>query len=91
MAQPFDPAKGELSGEPQAVASGVMNDVSTWHTSASATDNGLLTFGNGSSGAVQLVWMDRNGKQVGMAADNLQNLNLARPLAPGRPYRPHDR
>ncbi len=77
MAQPFDPAKGELSGEPQAVASGVMNDVSTWHTSASATDNGLLTFGNGSSGAVQLVWMDRNGKQVGIAADNLQNLNLA--------------
>jgi len=78
MAQPVDPAKGELSGEPQTVASGVLNDVSTWHTSASATDSGLLTFGNGISGGVQLVWMDRSGKQVGVAADNLQNLNFAR-------------
>jgi eukaryotic-like serine/threonine-protein kinase len=77
MAQAFNPAKGELSGEPQTVASGVLNDVSTWHTTASATDNGLLTFGNGTSGAVQLVWMDRDGRQVGIPADNLQNLSFA--------------
>ena len=43
MAQPFDPSNGKLSGEPQVVASGVLNDVSTWHTSASASDNGLMT------------------------------------------------
>jgi eukaryotic-like serine/threonine-protein kinase len=77
MAQSFDPAKGELSGELQTVASGVLNDVSTWHTTASASSNGLLTFGNGSSGGVQLVWMDRSGKQLSVAADNLQNLNFA--------------
>ena len=78
MAQSFDADRGKLSGEPQAVASGVLNDVSTWHTSASASDNGLLTFGNGSSGAVQLVWMGRDGKEAGLAADNLKNLNFAR-------------
>jgi eukaryotic-like serine/threonine-protein kinase len=78
MAQPFDPDTGKLSGEPQPVASGVLNDVSTWHTSASASDNGLLTFGNGSFGSVQLVWIGRDGKEVGLAADNLQNLNFAR-------------
>jgi eukaryotic-like serine/threonine-protein kinase len=78
MAQPFDAAKGELSGEPQAVSSGVLNDVTTWRMGASATDNGLLAFGNGSSGGVQLVWMDRSGKQLSVAADNLQNLQFAR-------------
>jgi serine/threonine protein kinase len=78
MAQAFDPAKGKLSGEPQAVSAGVLNDVTTWHIGASATDGGLLSFGNGTSGGLQLVWMDRGGKQVGVAGDNLQNLQFAR-------------
>ena len=78
MAQPFNPEKGVLSGELQTVSSDVLNDVSTWRTSASATNSGLLTFGNGSSGAVQLVWMDRNGKLLSVAADKLQNLQFAR-------------
>ncbi len=78
MAQPFDPAKGTLSGQAQAVSSGVLNDVTTWHMDASATDSGMLTFANGTSGNVQLVWMDRTGKQVGVAVENLQNLQFAR-------------
>ncbi|HEV2400006.1 MAG TPA: protein kinase [Candidatus Sulfotelmatobacter sp.] len=77
MAEAFDPATGELKGEAQPLSAGVLNDVSTWHTTASASDNGLLIFANGSSGGVQLVWMDRNGKEQGVAADNLQNLNFA--------------
>ena len=78
MAQAFDPDKGVLHGEPQPISTGVLNDASTWHTSASASDSGLLTFGNGSSGEVELVWMDRSGKEVGVAAGNLQNLQYAR-------------
>ncbi|MGA9528035.1 MAG: protein kinase [Terriglobales bacterium] len=78
MGQPFDPDKGELSGEPQSISSGMLNDVTTWRMGATATDSGLLAFGNGSSGGVQLVWMDRSGKQLGVAADNLQNLQFAR-------------
>jgi dipeptidyl aminopeptidase/acylaminoacyl peptidase len=78
MAQPFDPAKGALSGQAQAVSSGVLNDVTTWHMDASATDGGVLVFGNGTSGKVQLVWMDRTGTQSGIAIENLQNLQFAR-------------
>ena len=78
LAQRFDPEKGVLSGEPQTIASGVLNDVSTWRTTASAIDSGLLVFGSGSSGNIGLVWMDRDGKQTSVAADNLQNLQYAR-------------
>ncbi|HEX8817340.1 MAG TPA: protein kinase [Terriglobales bacterium] len=78
MAQPFDPDSGKLRGEPQTVSSSVLTDVSTWHTSASATENGLLTFGSGSSGGVELVWMDRDGKLLSTAAENLEHLQHAR-------------
>ncbi len=78
IAQPFDPATGTLSGQAQAVSSGVLNDVTTWHMDASASDSGVLTFANGTSGNVQLVWMDRTGKQAGIAVENLQNLQFAR-------------
>jgi eukaryotic-like serine/threonine-protein kinase len=78
MAQPFDPASGKLSGQLQTVSTNVLNDVTTWHMDVSAADNDLLAFGNGTSGNVQLVWMDRTGKQAGVAVDNLKNLQFAR-------------
>src|ERR1022692_3240997 len=78
MAQPFDPASGTLSGEAQTVASGVVNDFSTWHMDASASNNGLLVLGSGGTADWQLVWMDRNGKQIGTVADKLTNLQTAR-------------
>ncbi|MCU1296294.1 MAG: serine/threonine protein kinase [Acidobacteriaceae bacterium] len=78
MAQPFNPANGTLSGEPQSVAKGVVSDVSTWHMDVSATNNGLLAFGSGGTGDLQLVWMDRSGKQIGTVAENLANLQVAR-------------
>ncbi len=78
VAQPFDPANGKLSGQLQTISTGVLNDVTTWHLGASAADNRVLAFGNGTSGSVQLVWMDRTGKQIGIAAENLQNLQYAR-------------
>ena len=78
MAQPFDPARGTLSGEPQNVVKGVMNDVSTWHMDASASSDGLLIFGSGGSADLQLVWMDRGGKQIGTVADKFTNLQSAR-------------
>jgi Tol biopolymer transport system component len=78
MAQAFDPDAGTLSGEAQTVASGVVNDSSTWHMDASASDNGLLILGSGGTADWQLVWMDRNGKQIGTLADKLTNLQTAR-------------
>ena len=76
MAQPFNPSSGTLSGEPQNVAKGVMNDGSTWHMDASASNDGLLVFGSGASGDLELVWMDRSGK-ISTIADKLPDLQSA--------------
>ena len=74
MAQPFNPSTGTLSGEPQTLAKGVMNDTSTWHLDASASGDGLLVFGSGASGDLQLVWTDRSGKLISTIADKLTDL-----------------
>jgi eukaryotic-like serine/threonine-protein kinase len=78
MAQRLDPATGALSGEPQRVTDGVANDLSTWHVAASASANGLLALGTGGSADVELVWVDRTGKQLSVAANKLTNLQNVR-------------
>jgi len=78
MGQAFDPASGTVSGEPQNLANGVVDDISTWHMDASASNTGLLIFGSGGTADWQLVWMDRNGKQIGTVADKLIDLQAAR-------------
>jgi Tol biopolymer transport system component len=77
IAQAFDPASGKLSGGPQTVVAGVMNDSSTWHMDASASSDGLLIFASGASGDVQLVWVDRDTKQISTIADKLTDLQVA--------------
>ena len=59
---------------------------------ASATDSGLLTFANGSSGR-RATGLDRPQleSRLGVAVDNLQNLAVCPPFAKGRPRRPQDR
>jgi Tol biopolymer transport system component len=78
VAQRFDADNGNVSGEPQVVANGVMNDSSTWHVDASAANNGLLVFGTGQSADLQLVWMDRATKEVSTLAGKFSNLQFAR-------------
>ena len=63
LAQPFDPGRLELSGEPVPVAEGVGviggAGLGTFTTSA----NGVLAFHGGADSAVRrLVWFDRDGK-----------------------------
>ena len=55
-----------------------MNDASTWHMDASASGDGLLVFGSGGSGDLQLVWMDRAAKQISIIVDKITNLQGAR-------------
>lgn len=71
LAQRFNPAKGELKGEPQVIAGGVIDDPSTWHMDVSAAEDGLLIYSSGGIGNMQLVWLERSGKEAGIAADNL--------------------
>ncbi len=73
LAQPFNPATGTLSGEPQALVKDIVNDPVTWHMDAAAA-NGLLIYGTGGSGNLQLLWMDRATKQLTAIADNLANV-----------------
>ncbi len=77
LAQNFDPAKGELKGEPEMVASGVIDDPSTWHMDASVAENGLLIYSGGAVASTQLVWVDRSGKDTGIAADNLASVSAS--------------
>jgi serine/threonine protein kinase len=77
MAQAFNPSSGKVSGSPQNLLTGVMNDAATWHMDASASEDGLLIFASGASGDVQLVWMDRNTKQISTIAEKLADLQTA--------------
>jgi len=77
MAQPFDPSSGKLSGEPQNLAKNVVNDISTWHMGASASANGLMVFGGGASGDLQLVWVGRSDKQISTIVDKFTDLQGA--------------
>jgi hypothetical protein len=67
LAQPFNPNKLELSGDPAPVAEQVGN-----YQGAigffSASTNGVLVYvgGNGGAGNTQLTWFDRAGKNLGI-------------------------
>jgi serine/threonine protein kinase/Tol biopolymer transport system component len=70
LAQKFDPAKGAVSGEPVTVANFVEYDAGTWHTTFTASQNGLLLYESGSKTlGTDLFWMDRSGKMLGKIAE----------------------
>ncbi|MEQ1757367.1 MAG: winged helix-turn-helix domain-containing protein [Vicinamibacterales bacterium] len=64
MAQRFDPARLTLSGTPATVV-GSVSAPSLRNDATISASTGLLTFG-GASGGGRLVWIDRNGQQVGV-------------------------
>ena len=67
MAQPFDPAALELSGEPAPVARGVGSIYQTGYFSVSPE---TLTYRTSASiRDYQLTWFDRQGKPVGTAGE----------------------
>jgi Tol biopolymer transport system component len=70
LAQKFDPAKGVVSGEPITVANFVGYDAGTWHTTFTASQNGLLLYESGTKAlGTDLFWMDRSGKMLGRIAE----------------------
>jgi len=65
LEQRFDAKKLELVGEPQPVAEN-MSRTNRWETTFSVSDTGLLAFQSGlASEASQVVWIDRDGKDLG--------------------------
>jgi predicted Ser/Thr protein kinase len=66
MAQPFDPKRLELTGDAFPVADPVLEDEPRFLGVFSASENGILTYADGTSGAGrQLIWADRSGKKLG--------------------------
>jgi Tol biopolymer transport system component len=65
MAQPFDAKRFEIAGEAVPIAEQVLEDSSIAHAWFSPSANGLLLYAEGVPKNRQLVWFDRNGKQVG--------------------------
>jgi Tol biopolymer transport system component len=64
MAQPFDAKRFEFTGEAVSIAEQVREDSSIAHAWFSPSANGLLLYAEGAAKNRQLVWFDRNGKQI---------------------------
>src|SRR5262249_31534708 len=70
VAQPFDPVRGALSGEPIPLSSGTLVSSSTWRGNFDASDNGVLVYHEGSGEqSIQLQIRDRTGKVTEIVQD----------------------
>ncbi|MBI1826795.1 MAG: protein kinase [Planctomycetes bacterium] len=70
MAQRFDPSRLQFWGGAFPVAEQVLFDAGYTHAIFSVSQNGVLAFQSGSATAgSQLVWFDRDGKEVGTLGD----------------------
>jgi Tol biopolymer transport system component len=69
MAQPFDTGKLSLTGEPFRVADQVRSNALNVRGFFSVSENGVLVYDQSADlGNSQLVWLDRAGKQLSVAA-----------------------
>ncbi len=66
MAQRFDTEKLRLEGEPRVLGQQMMSpSILAQDTPFSVSRNGVLAFRSGSRAAGQLVWFDRQGRELG--------------------------
>ena len=74
QAQPFQTSNGTLSGKPQQIAAGVMEDSETQRGIFSVSADGVLAYSGGASSQAQLAWYDRSGKQLALVGDKFAGL-----------------
>jgi eukaryotic-like serine/threonine-protein kinase len=67
VAQPFDPVKLKLTGEPRPVADPAGKSAITGRMNVAASNNGLLLYST--VGSNQLTWLDRAGKSLGLLGE----------------------
>jgi serine/threonine protein kinase len=67
VAQPFDPRRLQMMGEPKPIAEGVASylQAGLFRTST----NGVLIYRTGTEGMYRLVWLDRQGNETPGSAD----------------------
>jgi eukaryotic-like serine/threonine-protein kinase len=69
VSQPFDAARGALTGTPSIVAQNVRFDASTWHGVFDAAGRTLIYQPGGTLAGTHLVWFGRDGKNLGTIGD----------------------
>jgi len=65
MAQPFDAARLQFSGEPVPIADGVWTALTAAQASFSTSRTGVLAYVNATQWNSQLSWFDRKGQPLG--------------------------
>lgn len=69
LAQPFDAARGVLTGAPSIVAQNVHFDSSTWHGVFDAAGRTLIYQAGGSIAGTHLIWFGHDGTSLGPLGD----------------------
>ena len=69
MAQPFDPNRLELSGEPTVVQDGVEEHGTWWMSIFSVSQNGTLVFAPVQNPDNTLLWLDPSGQPLGTVGE----------------------
>jgi Tol biopolymer transport system component/tRNA A-37 threonylcarbamoyl transferase component Bud32 len=77
MAQPFDPAKMELSGEPSPIAEGVDSFSAANYGLFSVSDTGALVYRGGAASRMALTWFDQQGNPGGTLGEPGEYANPA--------------
>ncbi len=77
MAQPFDPVKMELSGEPTAIAEGVDSFGRATYGLFSVSDTGTLVYRGSAVSRMALTWFDRQGNPGGTLGEPGEYANPA--------------
>jgi Tol biopolymer transport system component len=77
MAQPFDPAKLQLSGEPAAIAEGVDSFTGANYGLFSVSDTGVLVYRTGAGSKLVTTWFDQTGNPAGMPGEPGEYANPA--------------
>ncbi len=80
MAQPFDPERGALSGDPARVVSELESDGGTWYAVFSASDTGMLAYRpRPPTAGAELMWVDRSGRRsaTGLERERYGSLRLS--------------
>ena len=71
MAQPFDPNRLRLTGEPVRIAEDIAYNPINGRNTVTVSDNGVLAYRTGTGTGMpmsELVWFDRDGQRIGLAA-----------------------
>jgi Tol biopolymer transport system component len=69
VAQPFDTASFQLTGEPTPIAEDIVRDSNYGIGVFSGSEAGVLAYQTGGGAGAQLQWLDREGNPVGVLGD----------------------